>query len=336
MLTRVPLFVSINIITAGLLLSMPATLRPAHAQSPHPTAKPTCLVKYSTLSAIMCETATSGTVVAKTLTEATAPSTLDKLDPSLEQATQDKKESTKEAEFERIREVKGVKTKYIYTDRVSKDKEGPYTKMREKADEDSKRLEILRPGDKVRVVKNDKKDWYFVQIFKSHDTKLEGKDGWIERWLIDDVNVPEEPTPTPSPTKAPTQEGQSSESTPASGNVSTSGDGEALFSMVNDYRTGNGLGAFEKSERLCSIARERAPEIAGEVATGSIHSGFAARGYGFPVAVENAAGYGNIGSNFNFWINSGLHRGSILGPDLKYSCVECSGGNCVQIFSPNP
>jgi uncharacterized protein YkwD len=257
---------------------------------------------------------------------------------STNEAEQAKKPSPTPTKKEKpaIRELVGIQKEYLYTDRVTKDKEGWYTKLREKPDVDSKRKETIRTGDKVRVMKEENKDWYYVQIFKSHDIKLEGKEGYIEKWIVDDENVPKEPTPTP--TKAPVKGSESIEGgTKSTGVVAgASSDGEALFTMINDYRASNGLPKFEKSARLCEIARIRAPEIAGEVATGSIHSGFNARGYGYPTALENAAGYGSIQANFNWWVNSGLHRASILGEGLKYSCCECSGGNCVQIFSPNP
>lgn len=303
--------------------------RPAFAQQPStvpngntPTAKPKCLVKYSTLSALMCDTAATEEVT-KTLAQ------VQELSP-----TPEVKKKTEEKSP--IREMKGIKKEYLYTDRVTKDKTGWYTKMRVKTDEDSKRLEILRPGDKVRILKEDKKDWYYVQIFKSHDTKLEGKEGWIERWLVDNENVPKEPTPTPTNTKKTQSADESSSSEATVASASTSGEGTVLFDMINNYRSDNGLPKFNVSERLCAIARERAPEIAAEVANGTIHSGFKARGLGYPAAVENAVGYGNVQANFNWWINSGLHRASILGPDLMYSCVECASGNCVQLFSPNP
>lgn len=293
-------------------------------------AKQTCLVKYSTLSALMCDSTSPDDVLAP----------LAKVNESTSEANQAGKPSPTPTKKERppIRELEGIKEDYLYTDRVTEDKTGWYTKLREKPNVDSKRKEIIRTGDKIRVMKEEKKDWYYVQIFKSHDKKLEGKEGYIEKWLVDNENVPEEPTPTP--TKPPekgdeSKDGGQGNEAVVAGAV-TSGDGEALFNMINDFRASNGLPKFEKSARLCEIARVRAPEIAGEVATGSIHSGFTARGYGYPTAVENAAGYGNIQANFNWWLNSGLHRASILGEGLKYSCCECSGGNCVQIFSPNP
>lgn len=307
----------------ALLLVIASVVQPVSAEEATSSAKQPCLLKYDTLSSIMCETSQKDVLgLSIGAKEASSGATT---------ATDSAKTQEKKEEF--IREVKGIKKEYIYTDRVAKGDGFYYTKLREKPEEKSKRLETVKPSDKVRIIKTDKKGWYFVQIFKSEDKDRIGKEGWIERWLIDNENVPVEPTATPTPSASPSKEGNATDSaTP----VTSSSEGEALYSMVNTYRTSNGLPAFEKSERLCSIARERAPEIAGEVATGSVHAGFAARGYGYPVAVENAVGMGSVEANFNWWVNSGLHRGSILGPDLKYSCVECKDGNCVQLFSPNP
>lgn len=297
-----------------------------------------CLVKYDSLTNIVCDTKKGDVLAALTTLEASTSAASD------EASVEKKQDEEKKA----IREVEGVKKEYIYTKRIAydepestKDKKY-YTKMRKEPNEDSKRLEKIMNGDKVRVLKEEtnkkeKTTWYYVQIFKSHDPQNEGKEGWVETWIVDNENVPPKPTPSPSPTVAPatvTGDGAAA-STQSAQPALSSGESEALYSKVNEYRTSNGLPPFERSERLCAIARERAPEIAEEVATGSIHSGFYGRGYGYP-DVENAVGMGSVDANFNWWVNSGLHRGSILGPDLKYSCLECSNGNCVQIFSANP
>jgi uncharacterized protein YkwD len=317
---------------------------PVHASTmpasslPNSASDSACLVKYDSLTNIVCDPRKADVLAALTTLEATNSA-------ASSEASVEKKETEKKT----IREVEGVKKEYIYTKRIAYDEPESskekkfYTKMRKEPGEDSKRLEKIMNGDKVRVLKEEtnkkeKTTWYYIQIFKSHDPQNEGKEGWVETWIVDNENVPAKPTPSPSPTASPkTQSGQvASASTEAAPQPAlSSGESEALFSKVNEYRTSNGLPAFERTERLCSIARERAPEIAGEVATGSIHSGFYARGYGYP-DVENAVGMGSVDANFNWWVNSGLHRGSILGSDLKYSCLECSNGNCVQIFSANP
>lgn len=329
----------------AVLANGAAGQNPVHATSmpssalPNSASDSACLVKYDALTPIVCDTKTGDVLAALSNLEASTSAASD-------EASVDK---GKNEEKRVIREVEGVKKEYIYTKRIAYDEPESskekkyYTKMRKEPNEDSKRLEKIMNGDKVRVLKEEtnkkeKTSWYYVQIFKSNDPKNEGKEGWVETWIVDNENVPAKPTPSPSPTTSPTttsgEVAAASTEAPSQPALS-SGESEALYSKVNDYRTSNGLPAFERSERLCAIARERAPEIAGEVATGSIHSGFYGRGYGYP-DVENAVGMGSVDANFNWWVNSGLHRGSILGPDLKYSCLECSNGNCVQIFSANP
>lgn len=332
-----------SMIILGVCAIIAGQLGTVYAQEPSALSdKTTCLVKYSTLSAMLCDKKNDGLVadVKVALSPSTAPSPT--TSPASKEADLKKDDAKDDLKENPVREMKGIKKAYIYTDRITKDKEGLYTKMRKEADAKSDKGETLRPGDKIRVMESktvtDKKDkskteWLYVQVFKATKPEIEGKNGWIERWIVDDVNVPAEPTPTPSPTTAPKVEGVAS-SSGGSGSIS-GGDSEALFNKINEYRASNGLPKLEVSERLCSIARERAPEVAGEVASGTVHAGYHKRGLGYPVAVENEVGYGNVDANFNWWINSSLHRASILGSH-RYSCLQCSGGNCVQEFSPNP
>ncbi len=256
-----------------------------------------------------------------------------------------------------MKEVAGVQKEYIYTDRVAKGPRYHYTRLREHPDEESERLAPIVNGDRVRVIRVDQTEqWYFVEIFKGHDEELIGEEGWVETWLIDDTDVPAEPTPTatPTPTEPPQSEDddtdatdttQSSETTPETSDDTTSepapgpavsaGESAELFGRINAYRVDHGLPAFQTTDRLCSMANTRAPEIPGEVATGTIHAGFTSRGWGYP-DVENAVGMGSVNANFAWWTNSGLHRGSILNPEFTYSCLACVNGNCVQIFSSQP
>lgn len=245
--------------------------------------------------------------------------------------------TTKEKQDEKklgVKEVKGVKKDYVYTDRVVKGQTKYYTMTREKPDVKSERVEALVNGDKVRAIKLDEtKEWYFVEIYKSHDPELEGTEGWIETWLIDDENVPVKPSPTPT-SVLPSPSSQQSETPPAP--VTGSADGEAMFAKINAHRASIGLPAFQKSDRLCAIASQRAPEIHNEVfGSGYIHQGFNERGYNAN-ATENMVAMGSLDANFNWWMNSGIHRRAIESPTLVYSCGECVGGGCVQIFSSQP
>ncbi len=107
---------------------------------------------------------------------------------------------------------------------------------------------------------------------------------------------------------------------------------ELLFQMANQHRAKLGLGVFEKDEKICQIAQQRAPQVYGEVFTaGPMHKGFYALNLPY-WAAENIASYQTIEENFNFWIADYIHRKAIEG-DYKYSCVACFGNSCSQIFT---
>jgi hypothetical protein len=91
--------------------------------------------------------------------------------------------------------VAGVKPDYLYTNRVNA--AGPYTRMRARPDVASAPVGMLYNGDSVDVLRDDVEGWYRLRIVDSRDPGQSGAAGWIERWLIDDVEVPPSPTPPP-------------------------------------------------------------------------------------------------------------------------------------------
>lgn len=108
-------------------------------------------------------------------------------------------------------------------------------------------------------------------------------------------------------------------------------DSNAVFFMINAFREKLGLPKFEKDERLCTIASERAEEIPNEVATGKIHAGFYARNLPY-FAIENAKYGGNEKEVVGWWLHSPIHKSTIVG-NMKYSCVACTDTSCSEIFS---
>ena len=108
-------------------------------------------------------------------------------------------------------------------------------------------------------------------------------------------------------------------------------DAEKLFNMSNAYRQARGLPAFEKEGRSCSLAASRAPEIAGEVASGALHSGLHARALPY-WNTENIISMNSEEAAFNWWVNDPIHHDAIVG-NYKYSCVACAGNNCAQEFT---
>jgi len=111
----------------------------------------------------------------------------------------------------------------------------------------------------------------------------------------------------------------------------TSSNADLLFQMTNDYRTKMGKPAFEKEERLCKIAEQRAPDVKPELVSGTLHKGF--KDLNLPYwATENIAAYQTMQENFNFLSTDYIHRKAIES-DAKYSCTACVGTSCSQIFS---
>lgn len=108
-------------------------------------------------------------------------------------------------------------------------------------------------------------------------------------------------------------------------------DAEKLFSMVNTYRQGKGLPAFQKDDRVCSLANARATEIAGEMAAGTLHSGMYARNLPY-WNTENAIAYSSEEADMNWWLDDSIHRQAIESNKI-YSCTACSGNYCVQEFT---
>lgn len=111
----------------------------------------------------------------------------------------------------------------------------------------------------------------------------------------------------------------------------TSSNADMLFQMTNDHRAKIGKSLFEKEERLCKIAQERAPMVNEELKNGSLHKGF--KEMNLPYwATENLAAYQTMKENFQFLVTDYIHRIAIEG-DYKYSCTACVGTSCSQIFS---
>lgn len=104
--------------------------------------------------------------------------------------------------------VQGVKADYRSTGRVRSDGLGAYTTIHGSADATTSPVAPLRNGEQVEVLRDDAEGWYEVRIRVSNDPAQVGATGWVERWLIDDQNVPQvslvQPTAVAAPAAAPT------------------------------------------------------------------------------------------------------------------------------------
>ncbi|MCA9370246.1 MAG: hypothetical protein H6774_02980 [Pseudomonadales bacterium] len=158
------------------------------------------------------------------------------------------------------------------------------------------------------------------------------------------------PSPTPSPTlkpsiPTPTPEQQEESPSPTSSTnpsplptpplaAPTSGglDAEVLFAMTNAHRASIGKPAYQKDDKLCALARERAPELQEEIYGAKyIHQGFVERNLPYWIT-ENAISQQTEQAAFNWWMNSSLHRRG-LESSMTYACPACSGKNCLMLFT---
>lgn len=107
---------------------------------------------------------------------------------------------------------------------------------------------------------------------------------------------------------------------------------ETLFNLTNDYRTRIGLSPLQREEKVCEIVKERVNEIHNEIfVTGRLHGGFYAKNLPY-FATENLIYAQTEEKALNWWLNSPIHKAAISG-SYKYSCLECSGNSCSQVFT---
>ena len=136
-------------------------------------------------------------------------------------------------------------------------------------------------------------------------------------------------TPTPEPstsiTATPTNYTPAPQTNPGGLNA------DVLFSMVNSYRASQGLPAFQQDAKTCSLAQQRAPMIAGEIASGNMHAGLKAMNLPY-WNTENIISMNSEQAAFNWWINDPIHHDAIVSHNT-YSCVACSGNSCAEEFT---
>ena len=102
-------------------------------------------------------------------------------------------------DFIGAKQAAGILVEYRYTDRVAEDQNGVYTALRSEPDPASQPIGRLRNGDTLHVLRDEVAGWYQVRIHSSPDPSQQGTVGWIERWLVENQEVPPKPEPTPTP-----------------------------------------------------------------------------------------------------------------------------------------
>jgi hypothetical protein len=100
-------------------------------------------------------------------------------------------------DFLERKQMQGVLPEYAYTGRVAPEDAGAYTRMRVEPKVDSLAIGQLRNGDEVEVLRANVAGWYAVRI-RTGSAGQAGVIGWIERWLVDNRDIPATPTPQPA------------------------------------------------------------------------------------------------------------------------------------------
>lgn len=139
-------------------------------------------------------------------------------------------------------------------------------------------------------------------------------------------------TPTVEPTTVPMQEIIAEKVEPTQAPEGYALNADVLFNLVNDLRVRSGLAALQKDDRVMQIAQSRAPELFDEIfVTWNMHAGFYARNLPY-WATENMIYMRTEQEAFDWWLNSTVHRNSMLG-EYAYAGIGCEGKACSMIFT---
>lgn len=136
-------------------------------------------------------------------------------------------------------------------------------------------------------------------------------------------------TPTTAPSPTPTQPPASLSTTDLPAGTL---DGDKVFLLVNNYRTGKGMKEFVRDQNLCKLAQERAPELYDEIfVTGNMHAGLKARNLPYWIT-ENIASYNTEEAIVSWWLSDYIHKKAIESTNV-YSCAACYKKSCSQLFT---
>ncbi len=105
---------------------------------------------------------------------------------------------------------------------------------------------------------------------------------------------------------------------PAAATETDAGFGTQLVRLINDYRTGQGLGALTLADELAALAHEHSQAMAAQQRLS--HDGFQSRfgRAGSPACVENVAwNHPTAQAVFEGWRQSPSHHVNLINPKLK-------------------
>lgn len=104
-------------------------------------------------------------------------------------------------DFLEERQVIGVRSDYAATGRIATDAFGPFVTIHTVADVNSPQTGSIRADDTLQILSVAAEGWYQVRVAAAvADPARVGQVGFVERWLVDNTNVP-----TPAPTSTPAE-----------------------------------------------------------------------------------------------------------------------------------
>jgi hypothetical protein len=86
--------------------------------------------------------------------------------------------------------VEGVLGEYRWSNRIQNDDAGAYTTLMPQPDLNGEPVGVLRNGQRVDILRDDLAGWYLVRISGNGEVALAGAVGWVERWLVENRNLP--------------------------------------------------------------------------------------------------------------------------------------------------
>lgn len=105
---------------------------------------------------------------------------------------------------------------------------------------------------------------------------------------------------------------------------------DKLWSLVNDWQTSQGWKPYIKDQRLCDLADIRLEETSKDWS----HNGFFAHSKDFVninLGENLARDYITEETTLKAWLKSPSHKKNLTSP-YTYSCIQCEGDRCVQLF----
>lgn len=105
-------------------------------------------------------------------------------------------------------------------------------------------------------------------------------------------------------------------------------DSNVLWSLVQNWRSSQGLQPYIKDQRLCAIAEDRVSTSPHD------HTGLYQKYGNYPYVIqENIVwSYPTEQASLNGWIGSPAHHATLIAPYAD-SCIACLQQECIEIFS---